>query len=221
MATWSPDGRRIAFGSDQPPTPRLFIKNANGTGAEEPVAEGRAFPTDWGGGQNILYLVDGGPTRLDVWIHDLSTRSSRPLLNSTFNERAARFSPDGKWIAYVSDEARDAQVFVRSFPDGAVKIQVSSAGGNQPEWRRDGNELFYLDADSNLMAASVQSNGGQLVIGTAQPLFRTDLEPERLLRNGFSTSVDGQQFLIMAPVGDQRATPFVAVLNWTSGLARK
>src|SRR5439155_21814468 len=121
VATWSPDSRRIAFASDQAPSPRILVKDASGTGAEDVINEGRSFPMDWSrDGRYLLFTTDGGATRDDIWSYDLERKASAPFLASAFNEDRPRFSPDGKWIAYVSDESRDSQVYARSFPDGAV-----------------------------------------------------------------------------------------------------
>src|SRR5262245_37731927 len=105
VATWSSDGRRIVYASDQGSGPKVWTKNASGTGAETVVIDGRAFPTDSSrDGRFLLYVTDGGATHLDVFVYDLERRVSTPVLNSTFNELRPRFSPDGKWIVYESDE---------------------------------------------------------------------------------------------------------------------
>ncbi len=222
VATWSPDGRRIAFASDAGPGPKIWVKNASGTGTEDVLIEGRAFPMDWSrDGKYLLYLLSAGATRLDVWAYDVERKTSAAVLNSPFNELKPRFSPDGKWIAYVSDEARAEQVYVRSFPDGAAKFQISTAGGTQPEWRRDGKELFFLAPDTTLMAVDVRESGASLTVGPPQALFVTNIEPERVIRNSYAAAIDGQRFLVMSPLVNPSASPLVGVLNWTAGLLRK
>jgi Tol biopolymer transport system component len=235
LATWSPDGRRIAFLSEplgalrdpggiaplQGPTPILRVKNASGTGTEEVLFEGRAYPMDWSpDGRYLLFSIDGGATRQDIWAYDLQRKTSAPVLASPFNEMRPKFSPDGKWIAYVSDESHDPQIYAMSFPDGATKVQISSAGGNQPEWRRDGKELFYLAPDGMLMAVELRGSA-PLVVGSTQPLFQTNGEDGRVLRNYYLASPDGQRFLVMSPLIGRNVSPLVAVLNWSSALARK
>jgi Tol biopolymer transport system component len=222
LATWSPDGRRIAFASDQGTALGIHIINANGTGADDVIVRGRAFPMDWSrDGRSLLYTTDGGATRQDILIYDVQQKTSTPFLASAFNEFRPKFSPDGKWIAYVSDESGDAQVYARSFPDSAVKIQISSAGGNQPEWRRDGKELFYLAPDSTLMAVDLRAGGAGLVVGASQPLFLTNNDDSQVLRNHYTASPDGQRFLVMSPLLAPNVSPLVGVLNWASALARK
>jgi serine/threonine protein kinase/Tol biopolymer transport system component len=221
VATWSPDDRRIAFSSDQAP-PRMMVKNANGTGAEEVISESRSFPMDWSSdGRYLLFMTDGGTTRMDIWVYDDQKKTSVAFAASAFNERRPKFSPDGKWIAYVSDESRDSQVYARSFPDGAVKVQISNAGGTQPEWRRDGKELFYMAPDGMLMAVELLTAGAGLVPGIAQPLFQTNDDESRVIRNQYAVSADGQRFLVMAPLLGPNVSPLIAVVNWKAAQERK
>jgi dipeptidyl aminopeptidase/acylaminoacyl peptidase len=177
---------------------------------------------DWShDGKHLLYMTGGGATRLDVWAYDVERKTSAPLLNSPFNESRASFSPNGKWIAYVSDETSADQVYMRSFPDGGTKLRISTAGGTEPEWRRDGKELFFLTPDSTLMAVEVHENGAGLSVGPPQALFLTNAQPERVIRNSYAVSADGQRFLVMSPLVNPSASTLVGVLNWMAGLNRK
>lgn len=222
VPTWSSDGRRIAYSSDAATGPSIRMKNASGTGVEETLVKRRAFPTDWSrDGRYILFMTDGGTTRQDVWVYDTERRTSTAVLATPFNETVARFSPDGKWIAYVSDETRSAQVYVQSFPEGTTRIQVSPNGGVQPQWRRDGNELFYLAPDTTLMAVDVGRRGADLAIGAPRPLFVTGTEPADVLRSVYSPANDGQRFLLMTPLVPRGTSPLVGVLNWAAGLTRR
>ena len=223
VATWLPDGRRISYGGDQTvgAVPKLFVTEATGAGTPEPIVSGRAFPLDWSrDGRYLLYMTDGGATKADIWVYDAAAKSSKPLIASPFTEHGAVFSPDGKWIAYTSDEGHDEQVYVRSFPDLSTKIQVSSAGGDEPRWRNDGKELFYLAADNTIMAVDVRSAGGSMAIGRAEPLFVIAAEKDRVLRNVYMPSLDGQRFLVLTPIVPASASPLVGVFNWRSGLGR-
>jgi serine/threonine protein kinase/Tol biopolymer transport system component len=222
VATWSHDGQRIAFGSDPGSGPKVFQKNASGTGAEEVLVTGRMFPSDWSrDGKYLLLMTDGGATRRDVWVYDAATKTASPLLTSSFNEWGAVFSPDGKWLAYMSDETGAWQVYVRSFPDGAIKIPISTDGGAEPSWRRDGRELFYLAADGTLTAVEVRPNGNSLAVAAAQPLFQMRVDPAEVLRNYYVVSNDGQKVLVMSPLVAPGASPLVGVLNWMAGLTGK
>src|SRR5207342_694833 len=109
------------------------------TGAEDVLIDGRGYPLDWSrDSRYLLYLVCRLLLEKKKLIHDFERKSSSPVLNSTFNESGAAFSPNGKWIAYVSDESGSRQVYVRSFPGAGVKVPISTAGGIQPAWSRDG-----------------------------------------------------------------------------------
>jgi serine/threonine protein kinase len=222
VATWTADGRRIMYGADPGSGPKLWIKNANGTGTEEALLPQRAFPMDVSpDGKLALFVLLGNTTQRDIWVYDFEHKTSASLLDSPFDESVAKFSPDGKWIAYVSDEAQEPQVYIRSFPDGAAKIRVSTAGGDEPEWRRDGKELFYLAPDSTLMAVGVRESGSTVTVDVPQPLFLTNVERARVIRNNYTVSLDGQRFLVMSPIVHPSASPLVGILNWTAGLSSK
>ena len=186
---WSPDGRRLAFASDQGALPKIYVRNASGTGTEDVLVSppGRSFPTAWSpDGRHVLFMQSGGATRMDIWSYDVQSRTAAPLLASAFDEGWATFSPDGKWIAYVSDENQQPQVYVRSFPDGDVKTQISTSGGAQPQWRRDGRELFYIAPDNGLMAVAMQTASGRIGASPPQALFITDVDQGRTVRNQYA-----------------------------------
>jgi Tol biopolymer transport system component len=223
VATWSPDGRRIAFAGDiiNSSAPSMFVKAADGTGTAEALAKGRFFPMDWSrDGRYLLYMRDGGATRYDIWVYDFQTKATRPVMNSTFNEFAAQFSPDGKWIAYASDEGRDAQIYVRAFADGGAKIQISTAGGVIPAWRADGRELYYLAPDTTLMSVEIRATGNSVSAGAPQSLFTTNTDPLQVLRNTYAPSPDGQRFVVMSPVVSPGTSRLVGVMNWAAGIKR-
>ncbi len=140
-------------------------------------------------------------------------RKPMPVVRTDSNEMGGQVSPDGRWIAYASDELGQWEVYVAAFPGPGGKWQVSS-GGSQPRWRRDGKELFYLAADRKLMAVEIKA-GGDFGAGPAVPLFET-----RARYTGdmaYDVSPDGQRFLVSVPT-TQTASPITVVLNWQSGL---
>jgi Tol biopolymer transport system component len=219
---WSHDGRRIAFSSDQGNVPKIYVRNASGSGADEVLVSppARSFPTDWSAdGRYLLFMLNGGVTRTDIWRYDIVERKAAPVLVSSFDEGWATLSPDGKWIAYVSDENAQSQVYVRAFPDGDFKAQISTAGGAQPQWRRDGKELFYIAPDNTLMSVEVQELKGRLRAAAPRALFTAKVEQGRTIRNQYAVSPDGQRFLILSAV-NAGASPIVAVLNWRSLIKR-
>ena len=163
-------------------------------------------------------MLNGGATRNDVWTYDVQKKTTGPLLTSGFNEGWARVSPDGRWIAYVSDESQQREVYVRSFPSGAVKSRISTAGGTQPQWRRDGRELFYIAPDNTIMAVEMRATADRLDASRPDGLFTANVDQNKSIRNQYAISPDGQRFLVLS-LADRNASPIVAVLNWR-GLIR-
>jgi len=155
---WSNDGRRIVYSSFS--SGEVFIRDAQGAGRETLLFKNPSFTPldDWSrDGRYIFYeALDFRRFHFDVWIRDLKTATSRPLLQAEFNQAGARLSPDGRWLAYESDESGDFEVFVRGFPEAGERRQVSSGGGRQPRWRGDGRELFYVSPDRKIMSTEVR-----------------------------------------------------------------
>jgi len=153
-----------------------------------------------------------------VWVLPLAgDRTPIPFLGAEFNESQGQFSPDGKWMAYVSDESGGPQIYVQSFPMLSGKFQISSDGGTQPRWRRDGKELFYLAPDRKMMAVTVRT-GATFEAGTPQTLFETTLDVAFLGPN-YAVAADGQRFLLNTPV-ESASAPMTIVLNWPALLKK-
>jgi hypothetical protein len=154
----------------------------------------------------------------DIWILPLAPgEKSWPLLATPFAEDHPQFSPDGHWLAYYSDESGREEVYIQRFPKLGDKVTVSSGGGSQPRWRRDGKELFFVTLDGRLMAAPVKMSDGRLEAGEPKPLFRM---PLRLAPTQYTydVSADGQRFLAMAPTQQARPEPLKVMLNWKAAL---
>jgi Tol biopolymer transport system component len=160
---WSPDGSRIVFSSNRDGPMNLYQRAASGPGNDEAVlkSDNRKLLTDWSAdGRLILYAEQDPKTRSDLWILPLSGEQKPfPFLQTDFFESQGQFSPDGKWIAYTSNESGAWQVYVRSFPDTGGKWPVSTNGGVQPRWRSNQKELFYISPDKKLMAVDVKMDG--------------------------------------------------------------
>ena len=126
------------------------------------------------------------------------------------------FSPDGRWVAYVSNESGTNEVFVASFPDPSGKWQISTGGGTNPRWSGDGQELFYLAADNKMVAVEIDGGGSNLEVGQALPLFQAQVNPGGW--EAYDVSADGQRFLINTGSGMTVLSPITLVLNWTERL---
>ena len=221
-AIWSPDATRVVFNSNRKGLYSLYQKAASGAGAEDVLLEDNLndAPDSWSpDGRFILYSVVGKETSLDLFVLPLSgDRKPAPFLTTKFNEDFAEFSPDGRWVAYHSDESGRYEVYVTSFPGAGGKWQISTAGGSRPRWRRDGAEIFYLASDNKLVAAAVNGKGSSFEVGAVKPLFQTRAVGP--LGSPYDVSADGQRFLINTRPEQTAAVPITVVMNWTEGLKR-
>ena len=190
------------------------------------LLKGVNFANDWSpDGRFILFIRRGEKTRADVWVLPLfGERKEYQLLNSAFDERNVQISPNGRWIAYASDESGSYEIYVRSFTsDGKVgsdRERVSTSGGMQPKWRGDGQELFYIAEDGTMMSVQVSTSGTALKAGTAKAMFKTRMQARSRLFHEYDVTSDGQRFLIGTLVGESKAVPPTVVLNWTGGLKK-
>jgi serine/threonine protein kinase/Tol biopolymer transport system component len=220
---WSPDGSRIVFTSDQDGPRHLYQKAATGAGKEELLLKTdlNKFPTDWStDGRYILFTANDPKTKLDVWVLPL-VGDQKPFayLQTEAGERNARFSPDGRWVAYCSDESGTLQIYVQTFPTLGGKQMISSNGGYFLAWRRDGKELFYVSLDKKMMAVDIKEEGTTLKIGQPKPLFDLHI-PSNAAVAQFAVTADGQKFLAAKPVAENTSAPIAVVLNWTADLKR-
>ena len=149
-----------------------------------------------------------------------SLQAPRPFLQSSFNERWGRLSPDGRWLAYASNESGREEVYVVPYPGPGGKWQISTAGGSFPQWRADGKELFFQGADQSIMAVDVRG-GTTFEVSVPKLLFRTTLSESEYLGFRWAVSRDGQRFLINTPSAAATAGHFIVVTNWTAELRRK
>src|SRR5262245_3984313 len=179
---WSPDGRRVAFNSNRAGGyGDLYWTQADGGGPDELILRSTErvmqIPTDWSSdGRLLLYEVYPSGNLSDLYVLSVPpSQPPQPFLKSPGRERQGQFSPDTRWIAYTSDESGTYEVYVRRFPGGGSKWQVSTGGGAQPRWRRDGKELFFLGLDGKLMAVEVKTADGRFETGPPRALFNTGI----------------------------------------------
>jgi hypothetical protein len=143
------------------------------------------------------------------------------FLSTPFNEVQGRFSPDGRWVAYASDESGRFEVYVRAWPSAAERVLVSAGGGMQPEWRRDGKELFYLSADRKIMPVPLRIDGMTLVSGTPQALFSVDVaEPVAPYSTDYATSADGQRIVVTVNAKAPAPQTLTVFSDWTAALKK-
>ncbi|MGH9880851.1 MAG: protein kinase domain-containing protein, partial [Pyrinomonadaceae bacterium] len=221
---WSPDGSRIVFLSSREGVRNLYQKTASGGGNEEVLLRSseEKVPDDWSSdGQFIVYETLNSKTKKDLWVLPMSgDRQPTPFLQTEFNEMQAQLSPDGKWIAYTSNQSGAPEVYVQTFPvSGGGRWRISIGGGCQPRWRRDGRELFYIAADRKLMTVDVKL-GATFEAGVPKTLFATHVLSLTDFRNHYVVSTDGQRFLINSTIEETSATPINVVVNWTADLKR-
>jgi Tol biopolymer transport system component len=215
---WSADGSQVLYQSDQNGTLGLYARNAAGTGTEQRVLpapdSGVLVPAQWFGDGSVLYFASPG---LDIFTVPSGGGKPAPVLNGPFLETEPRISPDGRWMAYASDETGRYEVYVQSFPPSGAKWQISSGGGRQPAWRSDGRELYYVSETPTMYAAAVRT-GSTFEFDMPRMLF--DFRGEVVaVRNTYIPSGDGQRFLINATLDS--ATPVInVVVNWPAEIRR-
>jgi eukaryotic-like serine/threonine-protein kinase len=220
VAVWSPDGKQVVYTANEKLFFSLYMKNADGSGSAQNILDlgtPQQGPWDWSrDGKYLLARKDR-----ELWYMTMADRQARPLLRSPSLIRNAQFSPDGKFVAYASGETGNWEVYVSPFPGFGSKWQISRGGGEEPRWRRDGNELFYIARDGRLMAADVKSGAG-FEAGSPIALFQTHPRQPISAMDFFSYDVtsDGQKFLVNTRVDTSNSAPLSVILNWASEMEK-
>jgi Tol biopolymer transport system component len=207
---WSPDGSSILFASNRTGKFGLYEKAASGAEQEKLLfeADGETLPTDWSPRFVLLSHV-AVKTGIDLWSLPMAGNAkAAPVLRTRFAENHGKLSPDGRWLAYDSDESGQPEVYVQTFPGAEGKWQVSTKGGARPVWSRSGRELFYISADNNLTAVDVES-GARFEHGVPRPLFDVHMPPTAT----YDVSRDGTRFLILKGIDPEVAAPMTVVVN--------
>jgi eukaryotic-like serine/threonine-protein kinase len=216
---WSPDGKGILFVANRKFGNQLGLKNADGSGSEVDIGDISIVLNDWDWSRDGKYILFGKGNEL--WYLSWPERVAKPLLQAKWTVRNAQFSPDGRWVAYASNETGSLEIYVSAFPSVNGKWLVSSGGGQEPRWRQDGKELFYVSADGKMMAVTVTA-GVSFEAGSPVALFQTHRRQPLSYSDVFSYDVsgDGQRFLIATKMDEANAAPLSIHLNWASEMEK-
>jgi Tol biopolymer transport system component len=218
MPVWSPTSDRLLFASSRQQVFKLYMKNADGAPKETLVVptDTDCFPNDWSrDGKYVLYARGR-----DLWLLTLPELTSSLFLKAPATLKNGQFSPDGKWVAYASNESGKWEVYVTSFPGARGPWRVSTGGGEQPRWAADGREIFFL-ADGKIMAAPVST---EAAFDHRTPVALFDVSPREILAASeqivYDVDRSGRRFLINTQARKAETQPFSIVLNWDAGLKK-
>jgi serine/threonine protein kinase len=216
---WSPSGDRIAFASIRNASVQLSTRATAETDDEEALLESSqdAFLTDWShDGRSLLYFAPNPTTGTDIWVLPQDNKVPRVFLATAANEMWGQFSPDGRWIAYQSNETGRFEIYVRPFPGPGAAIPISTAGGVYARWARNGNELYYLAPDATMMAVPIRHTPKTLVAASPVALFKTRRVGGGVNVIGFGhqydVAPDGRFLINVEPESSPR--PITLVMNW-------
>jgi eukaryotic-like serine/threonine-protein kinase len=228
VPAWTPDGKRIAFLSNkqsQTEGQNVFWQLADGSGGLERLTKSdfldapMSFSPD---GQLLAYIESNPATGYDIWVVHISDRKAQPFIQTPFNESAPGFSPpDGRWLAYVSNESGRNEIYVQAYPGPGGKYQISTDGGTEPLWNRNGRELFYRDRNK-MMGVDITTQPG-FSSGKPHVLFEGLYLSTPATFPNYDVSLDGQRFLMLKSVVSSEAplTQINLVLNWFEELKQK
>jgi serine/threonine protein kinase len=216
---WSRDDSRVLFSAARKSPGDVYQRDSAGTAKEQPLLSSNAFkmPLDWSpDGRVLLLQVDNPrmPTQMDLWTYSAADGKATPFLQSEANETLGRFSPDGRWIAYVSNASGREEVYVVPFPGPGGEWQISTAGGRAPIWTRGGREIVYQAPGDEIMAVEVRTSPA-FQAGIPKTLFKTHLRPPP--GRQFDVTPDGERFLVNRKPGDQVSDSITLVQNWVAG----
>ena len=224
--TWSSDGASILFSSTLNSEDfDIFQKAANGLGATKPILETKNQTKGMDDvspdGRYALYVWVTGANTAELWALPLfGERKPFAFVQGSFGAYSARFSPNGRYVAYESNETGRFEIYVETFPQPAGRWQISATGGEEPTWRRDGKEMFYLTPDKKLMAVPVSTDSASFQAGIPKQLFQAQLISDTNARNTYAASPDGQRFLMLVPAGEPKTVPITVVVNWQALLKK-
>jgi eukaryotic-like serine/threonine-protein kinase len=223
-AVSSPQADRLVFASSRGRGLNLYEKASTGLGGEKLLLDrdGNEIPTSWSGdGRFILFQTESPGA--DIWVLSLADSKVFPFATTRFGETSAQFSPDGRWIAYASDETGRQEVYVAPFQRPGAHVLISTDGGDAPRWGHDGKELFYIRRDNTLVAATVRSTATSIEVIAARPLFQTQFRSSIVPGSAtmpYAVTSDGR-FLVSRVVDDPTQPAITLVVNWPASVATK
>ncbi len=223
---WTPGGSGILFSSNRTGPYGIYEIAADGLGSTQKIYQSKTDQAAIDGvtadGKYAIYDTASAPSSIQLWILPLSGGGKPFPFVQGHNSGAAngQFSPNGRYVAYASNETGSAEVYVQTFPQHTGRWQISASGGTQPMWRQDGKELYYLTPDDKLMAVDVDTTAAAFQAGIPRELFQTQLVPTSFWRNIYVPAPDGQRFLMIAPASQAKPEPITVVMNWPTLLKR-
>jgi serine/threonine protein kinase/Tol biopolymer transport system component len=221
---WTPDGKHLALRSNRLGPMNIFWQPVDGNGGAERLANSEygQFPNGFSPDGQLLVFSESHPvTGLDIWVLRLADRKAQPFLRTPAEEGGPRFSPDGRWLAYASNESGRREVYVQPYPGPGGKWLISSEGGREPMWNQNGRELFYRNGNK-MMAVDVTTQPA-FSAGKPRMLFEGRYQPATPSYPQYDVSADGQRFLMLKPVEQEQTAPaqISVVLNWIADMKHR
>jgi serine/threonine protein kinase/dipeptidyl aminopeptidase/acylaminoacyl peptidase len=219
IPVWSPDGNRVVFQSLRKGHADLYQKLSSGLGNEELILESprTKYETDFSpNGEFIMFRALDPKSKMELWLLPTGgDRTPSPFIKTSYGVSHGQFSPDGRLVSYASNESGRWEIYVASFPGPGGNWKISSGGGFEPRWRRDGKELYYLHPDGKMMAVNIMDNNG-FEASPSRTLFQTRRREQISSTDLFTYDVsnDGQRFLVNTDVGETNSSVLSLVLNW-------
>ncbi len=220
---WAPDSRTVYFASNPKGRWDVYRKAIEGAGEVELVYSGEpgtqpaSVSPD---GRALLVNRSADATRSDIWVLPLEPKAEPKVFRQTeFTEVAGSFSPDGRWVAYFSNESGEYEVYVAPFPGPGRRWQVSTKSGAYPQWRADGKEIVYIQMDGQIMSAEVAAEGDSFRVGAVAPLFRLSVPSPG--GPSFSLAADGSRLLVVPSTAQKAGGLLSLVVGWPSELERR
>ncbi len=219
-AKWSPDGKQLVFSTDWEGPPNLYVSEAGGAAPKVlvPFDRMQQYPGGWTpDARHVIYSKRNRAFNADIWTIDVATGNPRQILATDFNEHSPRPSPDGQWLAYVSDASGREEVYLGSFPSGEWQVRLSRDGGQTPAWRKDGKEIFYYQPDGAIMSVTIEPGTSNRV----RPSLPVRLFPvDARVYRSFAVAPDGQRLLLNLADPAGLLPPDEVIVDWTRLLKR-